>query len=137
MLKKFFSSMGAVRDFVRAGDALANGENSLALGLMDDAKRKLGSKFEKPSLIDVQIRHAFAATLANANDKARDSLSVAKRSLHKNRSLTPDDRVYLETFCRSLAADGGNLDIFSGEPLGDFDLSAVGAERKRNFPMAN
>ncbi len=131
----FLRKFGAVRDYVKAGDALSLGREDLALDLMEKAQKKLGKSYKKPSLVDIPIRHAFAATQAGKFAQAREALLVAEHSLDVARKISADDKAYLYKFCRTLAFESNNLDILRDKDVGQFDSSKVSAERKRNFPM--
>lgn len=131
----FLRKFGAVRDYVRAGDALSVRQNILALELMEKAQKKLGKSYAKPSLVDIPIRHAFAATRSGKFDRAREALLVAEHSLDVAQKIPPDDKAYLYQFCRTLAFESDNLDILKRDESWQFDHSKVSAERKRNFPL--
>ncbi|MEP5574807.1 MAG: hypothetical protein ABJP48_00015 [Erythrobacter sp.] len=133
----FLRKFGAVRDYVRAGDALSMGQNSLALELMEKTQKKLGKSYAKPSLVDIPIRHAFAATRSGNFDRAREALLVAEHSLGMAKKIPPDDMAYLYKFCQTLAFESDNLDILKRDESRPFDHSKVSAERKRNFPLVD
>lgn len=131
----FDSIRGAIR-YVRAREALGKGDLALAKSRIEEAKRLLGSRIDKPNVYDINLQAAQIYYKLNDYESAERHLARAEIQVQSNKRLSKPEKDYLLDYCNIFRNDLNDNKKRMVYRVNSSDYNLVRARIRKEFPIS-